>query len=425
MPLSAKQQRWVQKACAEVTEGELAGTLSELVDVPSPTGEEGPLARAIVRRLQQAGLEAEEHVLDSRQSNAVGRIRGSGDTPSLMLYAPIDTMTSGNASEDVPWAAPTLRPEMRAQSRVSDGHVFGLGAHNPKGHAACILAAARAIKSAGVPLMGDLRVGFGAGGMPTNARSGMRADAGHGAGCARLLRDYPKPDYAIIAKSGWSVSWEEVGLAWYEIRVAGTHTYVGSRHLLPYVNPIAQAASIVQELEAWFPQWAEQNRSGLVAPQGVVSFIESGWERMPAFVPAVCRIRIDLRLSPRTTPAEADRAVDDQLRILAEKYGASVSWNRLLAIPGTSTAEDSPVIRTAIEGWEAIEGRAHEPIRGLSGATDANILRGQGVPTARIGLPKAALPGLDFQLGMNAVSIASMAKLTRQLIYTSIAMCAP
>src|SRR3546814_16351835 len=52
--------------------------------------------------------------------------------------------------------------------------------------------------------------------------------------------------------------------------------------------------------------------------QGVVSFIESGWRRMPAFTPAACRIRFDLRLSPRTSAEEADSAVDMQLQTIAE-----------------------------------------------------------------------------------------------------------
>src|SRR3546814_8057922 len=96
-----------------------------------------------------------------------------------------------------------------------------------------------------------------------------------------MLRQGPKPDYAVIAKSGWSVSCDEVVLAWYEVNVAGAHSYVGSRHLLPYSNAIANAGKVVADLEEWFPIWTETHRSGLVAPQGVVSFIESGWRRMP------------------------------------------------------------------------------------------------------------------------------------------------
>ena len=74
-----------------------------------------------------------------------------------------------------------------------------------------------------------------------------------------------------------------------------------------------------------------------------------------------------------------------------------------------------------------MEGRAHEPIAGLSGATDANILRAAGVPTARVGLPKIGAHHfehpIDFQLGMNAVDVADMERLTELLIRIAIASC--
>jgi succinyl-diaminopimelate desuccinylase len=277
--------------------------------------------------------------------------------------------------------------------------------------------------AANIPLKGNLYLGLGAGGMPTSARTNMRADSGHGAGCDWMLRHGPKPDFALIAKSGWAVSWEEVGLAWYEVRVPGTHTYVGSRHLLPYSNAIVRAGKLIEALEAWFPQWAELHRSGLVAPQGVVSFIQAGWERMPAFTPAVCRFIIDLRVSPRTRIEEADAAILHKLDQLSENLGFPIECHRIQAIAGTTTNPKNFIVETAIEAWEHLEGCPHRPIPGLSGATDANILRAHRIPTARIGLPKVTLPDTDFQRGMNAVKIEDMVKLTRHLIYTSIAVC--
>lgn len=427
MSLTPRQQQDYERACAAVDAATVVEILRTLVDVASPTGEEAPLAHAIAAYLERHGLEGRVQSLDAKQANAYGRLRGRGagrgTARSLLLYSPIDTVTSNSPAEDLPWAGAEFAPDMRAESYVVDDHVGGLGAQNPKGHAACILAAARALRDANVPLAADLLLGFGAGGMPSNARPGMRADSGHGVGCARLLEEVLRPDCAIIAKSGWAVSWEEVGFVWYEVVVHGTHTYVGSRHLLPYRNPIEAAGRVISGLEAWFPRWADEHRSGLVAPQGVVSFIEGGWERMPAFVPAVCRFRVDLRLSPRTTPAQADAAFGARLDELAAALRVELDWRRIVTIPGTSTAPDDPVITTTIAAWEAVEGRAHRPIPGMSGATDANILRALGVPTARIGLPKANLPLLDFRVGMNLAPIGAMVKLVRTLIYASIATC--
>lgn len=111
------------------------------------------------------------------------------------------------------------------------------------------------------------------------------------------------------------------------------------------------------------------------------------------------------------------------LEELSAQLQIKTNFRRIVAIPGTRTEPDQCIIQRAIRSWEAIEGKQHLAIEGLSGATDANILRGHGVPTARIGLPKANIPGIDFQLGMNAVAIADLYKLTALLVHLAIDLC--
>ena len=413
------------KAKSLVDKNSLVKILSALVDVASPTGEEAPLAQRIVEILNDFDLEGQEQVIDPLQSNAVGIIKGtkSSDYESLMFYAPIDTVTSASPEEDLPWVGPEMKPEMWAKSSTDGTYVYGLGAHNPKGHAACIIEAARVLKAADISLLGDILLGFGAGGMPTNARKGMRADSGHGVGCNHMMQSKYKPDNAVIAKSGWSISYEEVGLIWFEVEVEGIHNYSGARHLMPYANPIADAAKLIEKIDAWLMAWPDKHRSGLVAPQGVVSFIESGWERMPSFTPAVCRFRIDLRISPRTSPAEAEAGFAQALKLFSEELNIKTSYKTLVGIPGQTTEEMSPVIQQSIKSWETITGNIHQFSTGMSGATDANIIRAHGVPTARVGLQKAKIPNIDFQLGMNAVAIKDLYELTLLLVHIGITFC--
>ena len=418
-------QAGFERACSLINAERLTGILARLVDVASPTGEEGPLAREIAAILNERDLQGAEQVVAGAQSNALGGIPGAEPDrgASLLLYSPMDTVTSSSAAEDLPWAGPELRPEMLAKSFCEGGHVYGLGAHNPKGHAACIIEAAGVLHEAGIALNGGLLLAFGAGGMPTNPRPGTHQNCGHGAGCRHMLTLGPKPGCAVIAKSGWSISWEEVGLIWFEVSVSGKHNYAGSRHLMPWRNPITDAAKLIAKLDEWLVKWPDTHRSGLVAPQGVISFIESGWERMPAFTPALCRFRLDLRLNPRTTPGQAEREFAQALQSFSRELGIETRYERIIAIPGSCTDPLEPVIRWAIASWEALEGRPHQPVSGMSGATDANILRAHGVPTARVGLPKARLPNMDFQLGMNAVAIEDLLRLTRLLIHISLNVC--
>jgi acetylornithine deacetylase/succinyl-diaminopimelate desuccinylase-like protein len=425
MTAVAEQQAWIADARARLDRNRIRDLVVGMVDIPSPTGEEAPLARWLADALTSAGLRGRYQEIDERQGNAVGVLPGRGGGEDVLLYAPIDTFTVGDAAEDVPWIGDALRPDMLPTAQVHGDHVVGLGASNPKGHAAAVIAAAEALAAAEIPLAGDVIVGLGAGGMPTNGRAARgltRRNTGQGVGCSFLLEQGVWADHAIIAKPGWAVAWEEVGLCWFEVRVRGTFSYVGSRHRMPYRNPIAHAATVVQELEAWFPEYARRHTDGLVAPQGIVASIESGWPRLASATPALCRFVVDLRTSPRSTPAQVRREFGAQIeRIRAAHPEIDVEWEMVLAIPGTSTPQDAPVVRAAVAAWEEATGRPHAPIVANSGATDANILRNRGLPAARIGMdrigPDAPLP-LDFPAGMNVVDVREAERLARHLIHT-------
>jgi acetylornithine deacetylase/succinyl-diaminopimelate desuccinylase-like protein len=424
-PLSAEQRAWVERAWALIDPDRLAQLDLDLTRIPSPTGEERELAQFLAAQLTAAGLEGRYQPIDERQGNAVGRLRGSGEGPDLLLYAPIDTAFTGRAEEDLPWIGPTSRADMRPEPFLDGDSVVGLGAENPKGYAACIVAAAEAVSQAGLPLRGDLVVGLGAGGMPTNRRPQFsRYNAGQGNGCSFMLEQGVRADFAIIAKPGYAVAWEEVGLAWFKVRVIGVLAYTGTRHVVPYRSAILEASKVMAGLEAWFAEYTARHTSGLVAPQGSIGAIEAGWTYKPVFVPASCNLFVDLRLSPRTDPMQAKREFGESLaRIQAKHPGLELEWEMILSIPGTHTDPQNWIVQSLMRAWEFVEGRPHVPITGTSGATDAAILRGRGIPTARLGMPRA--PALDRYPGLSlgVCDVRYMQRLTQCLVYGIVDTC--
>jgi len=404
-----------------VTEDRLREAARAVASLPSPTGREAPLARLLAARLSTAWFDAGTQYLDEFQANAVGRWRGSGGGRDLMLYAPIDTLTTGQPELDLPWIGPRMRQDMLPEARDEGPFVSGLGASNPKGHAACILVLAEALGTVRPELAGDVVVAFGAGGMPTNAIEApgypARSNTGHGAGCSFLLERGWHTDHAVIAKPGDFVAHEEVGLCWFEITVPGIHTYAGSRHRLPYRNPVVTAAEVVTRLERWLAAYPARHRTATAAPQGVIGSIAGGWERMLAVTPAACRIRVDLRTAPGTAPLSAKRELAAYLAGLSAELDTELALEMVLAIPGTHTPPESPIVRTAIDAWERTSGRPHEPVAGNSGATDSNILRARGIPTVRVGMPKVTSEefDVDFSRGMNTVDVRAMRRLCEVL----------
>ncbi|MBM2615723.1 peptidase dimerization domain-containing protein [Actinoplanes sp. LDG1-06] len=399
-----------------ITPERLRAAAVAVTSIPSPTGREASLAEWLAG--QMSAFNGQVQRIDGDQANAVGRVRSTRTGRDLMLYAPIDTLTTGDEDEDVPWIGPSLRPDMRPQATVDGDFVQGLGAGNPKGHAACVLvvgqAYAEAVAATNAETRGDLVLAFGAGGMPTNALDSPRQNTGHGVGASFLLERGWYTDHAIIAKPGDFVAHDEVGLCWFELTVRGIHTYAGSRHRLPYANPIVAAAELITRLERWLADFPARHRTATAAPQGIIGSVAGGWERMLAVTPAAARIRVDIRLAPGQTPLGVRRELEAFV-------GADADCELVAHIPATTTDPDNWVITETIRAWEAASGREHTPIPDNSGATDANILRARGIPTARVGMPKAPLPGIDFALGMNTVQVTEMRRLSEVLARVAVA----
>lgn len=399
-------------------------TLAQAVNIASPTGEERACAEYFADVMREVGLKARVQPIDALSANAIGEL-GDGDGPSVLIFAPLDSATTGVEAEEIPWIGPALPPEHCPIARVEGRTVSGLAANNSKAHIVASIAAAAAMQKAGVPLSGRVVLGFGAGGAPSHKRPALeRWDVGLGVGCEHMLRQGVHADFAIVTKPGFAVQWEEVGVCWFRIRIHGVQSYAGRKHLVPDNNPILRAAKIIPLLEQWFGEYARRHTDGLVAPQGVIGAIQGGWTHKPAFTPAACDLYADLRISPRTTPMQAWRELCKALADIKARLGDAtldLDCEMIAAVEGPATPEDNWIIQSGIRAWEAVENRKHEPIRETSGQTEAVILRRHGIPTARIGLPPEILPNGEHTMGI--AGTAGMRKLSTVLLRMLIDTC--
>jgi acetylornithine deacetylase/succinyl-diaminopimelate desuccinylase-like protein len=381
---------------------DLARLCLDLTAVPSPTGGERPLAELVAARLDAEGLAVEIQETPEGVANTVARLPGSGDGPSLMLWAPLDMPLAGGP-EDADWIGEEPSPDWALPPRREGAKVIGLGADNPKAFATCAIAAASAVARAGVELRGDLIAAFAGGTMPVSRRPGL------GAGTRRLLETV-RPDYCVLLKPGYAVAHEEVGFAWFRLTVAGAMSYTGIRHKGPYRSPIVAAAKVVEAIEAWLPEYTAAASDGLVAPQGAVNAIRAGDPGVGSFTPARAELLLDVRIGPRDTAANVQRGLEEAL---AEH---DVTVELVESVPPAYTSPDSPLVRALVLAWEAAEGREHVPPSGGSGASDAGIIRAAGVETARIGLPLPETPNPYAGFSMGQADAGSMARLTDVLI---------
>ena len=382
---------------ASLLDGEsMIGMLMQSVNIPSPTGEERAYAEFLVETMRAAGLRARLQPIDARSANAIGEY-GDGTGPSVMLFAPLDSAFSGCEEEEVPWIGPELRNDQKPiATRVGDG-VTGLSADNPKASITAAISAVGAIARAKIPLSGRIVLAFGAGGAPSNKRPPLeRWNVGHGTGCEFLLQQGVRADFAIVTKPGYRVQWEEVGVCWFRVRIHGVQSYVGRKHVLAENNPILRAAKVMPLLEEWFAEYSRRHTDGLCAPQGAIGAIEGGWTYKPSFTPAACDVYVDMRISPRTTPMQAWRELEQALAGIRARLGdpaLAMDCEMVASVEGPATPQDNWIVQSCVRAWESVEGQKHTPFLQTSGQTEAVILRRHGIPTARVGMPAQMSPG--------------------------------
>lgn len=123
--------------------------LMEMVNIPSGTGEEAAMVHWMADRLRALGFDAGLQEIAPGRYNALGRLRGTGGSRTLLLNGHLDTSYTGREPH---LTAPGFKPVA-----VRDGDwIYGLGANNMKSGLAALLAAVAAIRKAAITLAGDL-----------------------------------------------------------------------------------------------------------------------------------------------------------------------------------------------------------------------------------------------------------------------------
>jgi acetylornithine deacetylase/succinyl-diaminopimelate desuccinylase-like protein len=424
--LSPEQRAWFEAAVALIDVEHLNRLNREITAIHSPTGRERAASEYMTSYLAEIGVEATYQAMGETSGNAIGRIRGNGGGPSLLLYAPIDTHLEAT-EDDIPWVGPRLRPDMIPVVREESGLLIGLGASNPKAMVTTLAEVMRVVRAANVPLKGDLLVAYAGGGMPVDlAASGNR---GLSDGVSHLLARGVHTDYALVMKPGNAVYHEEPGLCWFKVSVRGTLGYAGMPHgLARFRSSIVPAATVILELADWLPRYTERNSSGQVSPQGWIAAVRSGWTDRVSFPSATTEIYLDVRCNPRTPPAEVKAQFEEAIAgILARHPEVELDWDMTASLAGASTDPGCWIIQSAIRAWEEVEGKPHAAPPRTSGQTDISMIRNLGIPTARTGW--VSMPDKtpdEYRQGLGGMGVSfppDLVTTCRKLVYSVIDTC--
>src|SRR5262252_8860899 len=204
------------------------------IRIPSTTFEEGKLADHLASYMSDAGLDVEMMEVThpakpgNRTRQPIGRLRGTGGVPSLMI--------NGHMDPGVEMSGWTVDPY---GAKFENGWIWGMGAHDDKGGVVAAICGVEAIVRAGVRLRGDVLV------------CPVVAHKLGGAGTRALLKHGVRADMAInMEHSALTIANVCVGIVMARIRTKSPELFFRySREAkAAYQNPIEQQALIMERI---------------------------------------------------------------------------------------------------------------------------------------------------------------------------------
>ena len=385
-------QELAKRVLDQIDRDELAQLGCDLVNIPSPTGEERAIAEFILDWYQRNGIKPVSRETEAGRPNAVGIVKGQGNGLSLMFNGHMDTSFTGTDADFR--MSSDLEPESDLKATIVDGKVRGLGISNMKGGLAAFMMAGKALKNSGIPLKGDVILAAVVGEIsrtPIDEFQG-REYRGEGAGTRHILTHGIQSDYAVVADgSDLNIVWTQTGVVDVKITTYGrAEAAWGTKratHPPAELNAIMKMMRIVDAIDRWADRFEEdyiyQSPSGPVFPKVNVGAIQGGAPYRPNYFPGVCSIYVDVRTPPNVRAVTVQHEIEEALAPLGVKYDLEL-YKSLLGHEGKG-------VEPLVESLEAINqhlfGKKLEvesPSR-ASIWTDTNVYNELGIPAVKIG----------------------------------------
>ena len=350
---------------------DLTNLLRELVQTPSPSLQEGALAKRIAKEMSQLGL---RDVHTDAIGNVIGWI-GSGRGPVLMLNGHMDTAHVGNPAA---WKHNPFGAE------IEDGILYGLGACDMKGGLAAILYGAKLLRQRESRLGGSVVIACI-----------VQQELCDGTASQVLVEEEGiRPDWVVLGEpTDMNISRGQRGRVEMRLVAYGCAAHAACPDVGD--NAIYTASRIVFGLELLAGQLGNDDFLGPGSLAVTDISCKTGGHNV---VPDRCEMVLDRRL---TVGENETKALAEVQRVIAregvraeveiadynvESYTGYVSHGRSCYLPWVM-AEDHPLVTTAVQA-----ARAQSKRRPVVGCWDFST---EGVYTAGV----AGIPTVGFGPG--------------------------
>jgi acetylornithine deacetylase len=361
--------------------------VSDVVKVPSITGEEADVALLFQRKMKKLGFNAEVYELRGHnvptpgRASVVARVEGSGGGCSTMFLGHLDT-------EPVPPGYDEIE-EDPFSGRIADGFVFGIGTVNMKAAIAAYIYAVKALLDAGVRPKGDILI------------CGVASEMDRCLGTRHLIERGLIPDMILLGEpTEKKIVTAHVGSMDFTLRLIGKPTHVAFAEMGLSVAP--SLARLIDRLNAKKFSYNEKKFKGCLEPRMILSYVHGGYEYRGGLFLDKVTVGVNMRMPPGASLKVIEKELGEVLSdVRSLEPGLRTELHPLNPIsppyPPFEVSKDEYAVQAMRRAHQKVFGR--EPEIGAVpphnyGGTDASVwLDVAGVPAAIYG------PGGGGELG--------------------------
>jgi acetylornithine deacetylase len=398
------------------------------IRIPSSTFQEGPLADHLANYMAEMGLEVEMMEVahpdkpGQRTRQPIGRLRGSGGGPTLMLNGHMDPGVEMSGWSVDPYGA-----------KFEDGWVWGMGAHDDKGGVVAAICGVEAIVKAGVRLRGDVLV------------CPVVAHKLGGAGTRALLKHGVRADMAInMEHSALTIANVCVGIVMVRIRTRSPELFFrySPEAKAAYENPIEQQSRIMRRIGpsldpippgGWLSFTPHPDLPGF--PTHTFDTIHKEHYYQPNYTGMSSR-EAELIFQIRTVPGQTVDSVRADVHRLLESIkteSPTLDYEVTIPAPGSEegwcqdpmeTARDHPLVTALADGHRRASG-APAVVGGwgrLGNVGDGNIIGAAGIPSVQYGAGDIRIYK-EWPTPDERVPLADLVTAARAIAYATYRLC--
>lgn len=367
---------------AEIREDEIVRMCCDVVNIPSPTGEELEMGRYMRRVFEEAELRVSWQEVEDGRANIVGVWEGKGNGTSLMFNGHMDTSNSGRESF-------LKGAGYKPNAIIRDGMIFGLGIYNMKGALVCYTQAVKALMRAGVRLEGDVTIAAVVGEIEKTQWSDEfvgKEFRGYGVGSHHLVTHGVLPNACILGEpTDMQLVLGHYGTVWARISTHGHYVHTAFTRGKQEQSSVFRLKQILPAVYEWIAEW--EKKASYDGQAGVVNVgcISAGYPWRVSRTPERADVFLDVRVPPRMPLADVRVSIKQFVLELRKRHPEyEIEYETFVSVPGAEIARDHALVQAVRSCHERVVGKPAEYAT-VVWDSDASVLTRYGIATLNYG----------------------------------------